>query len=762
MDFINHQPDSNPHFSPKSTTGDGESDNQSSVTPIKPPVPQLTTPETARLRENYPSIEHLEAGNVAAWLQERQDQLLSRATEGRAGMNLAKLITLAGGAVGAVCYATSPIAPIAALIGFGSYIWTVAKDNNATHKFAPVPFVRGSFWEFLSAMGDAEAREEWFTSQDDLLDLLSHMERMERTEYAMLREFKQELTDYLSIVDSGKKFYAYRWLLDCFEQYRGSLPSANTLKQHLEIVTVDPRTDFEQVNALIQHQSQQQQPPIVDLPPGQIIDLPPGKVNDLSLGNINDSASTKINDSSLGNINDSSSRKINDSSPGNIQDLASTKTNDSSLSDINDLASRKINDSSLRDINDLASTKINDSSPGNIHDFRKSPHNPITPNRDELLKLPLTARAEAIIKALTEDGFDIAKCIQDQISAIAGNQRGGKGTLMAILAILSFALNEHTKIHYFTAGDDIYPFKCDKLLCRLNWSNLDGSEADSKVAQALFKYLKKMDNATQGEYDDVILVIDEAVALSGYLTDDQKEWMVKYLLTRANKKGAQIFVVLHGKHLSTWVGKNTNGMADTFKSGVSFIGCESTSIQVSALKRISVATGRYFLADPDSFDKAVKGGEIGILPDWMKIEKHPVNGQPDPARTLLTFFPELVDNNPNFDNSSSGEDVCETIKFDRSATVDELENLWKLSVPEVDCESEIDEAFLSRVLELVAKASAFPVSFEAIRKHKSWERDWGLKNPGRGTLRAALSKLVIEQKLKGNEKEGYLLPNKSK
>ncbi|BAZ36756.1 hypothetical protein NIES4101_26760 (plasmid) [Calothrix sp. NIES-4101] len=701
MDFINHQPDSNPQFAPQSTTGDGKSDDKSDLIPQQPPIPQLTTPETARLRENYPSIEHLEAGNVAAWLQERQDQLLSRATEGRASMNLAKLITLAGGAVGAVCYATSPIAPIAALIGFGSYIWTVAKDNNATHKFAPVPFVRGSFWEFLSAMGDAEAREQWFENQDDLLDLLSHMERMERTEYAMLREFKQELTDYLSIVDSGKKFYAYRWLLDSFEQYRGSLPSANTLKQHLEIVTVDPRTDFEQVNALIQHQSQQQQPRIIDLPPGRIIDLPPGKINDLSLGNINDSASTKIND--------------------------------------------------------LSPTKINNLSPENNHNCQDSPHKPTTPNRDELLKLPLTARAEAIIKALTEDGFDIAKCIQDQISAIAGNQRGGKGTLMAILAILSFALNPQTKIHYFTAGDDIYPFKCDKLLCRLNWHNLDGSEADAKVAQALFKYLKKMDNATQGVYDDVILVIDEAVALSGYLTDDQKEWMVKYLLTRANKKGAQIFVVLHGKHLSTWVGKNTNGMADTFKSGVSFIGCESTSIQVSALKRISVATGRYFLADPDSFDKAVKGGEIGILPDWMKTEQHPINGQPDPARTLLTFFPELVDNNHNFENSSSGEDVCGTIKIDRSATVDELENLWKLSVPEVDCESEIDEAFLSLILELVAKASAFPVSFEAIRKHKSWERDWGLKNPGRGTLRAALSKLVIEQKLKGNEKEGYLL-----
>lgn len=655
MDFINYQPDENPQF-------DG-------ITPQKPQIPQLSTPETARLREDYPSIEHLEAGTVAAWLQERQDQLLSRATSGRASMNLAKLITLAGCAVGTVCYATSPIAPIAALIGFGSYIWTVTKDNNATHKFAPVPFIRGNFWEFLSAMGDAEVREQWFTNQDDLLDLLSYMERLERTEYAMLREFKHELTNYLSIVDSGKKFYAYRWLLDCFEQYRGSLPSANTLKQHLSTVTVDPRTDFYQVNALIQHQSQQQQKSTIDLPPGRIIDLPPGKIIDLPPS-----------------------------------------------------------------------------------------HSELVPKRDELMKLSLFIRAEAIIKALASGSFDIAKCIQDQISVIAGNQRGGKGTLMAVLAILSKALNPQTKIHYFTAGDDIYPFKCDKLICRFNYPQLDGSDADAKVAQALFNYLKKMDNARVGEYDDIILVIDEAVALSGYLEADQKEWMVKYLLTRASKKGAQIFVVLHGKHLSTWVGKNTNGMADTFKSGVSFIGCESTSIQVSALKRISVATGRYFLANPDSFDKAVKGGEIGILPDWMKTEKHPVNGQPDPARTLLTFFPELVDNNISFDAPSDG---ARTPATNYQETVQQLEELFKLEAQDVEIKVKLDDIFLSRIVEIVSKSPNNSVSFNAIRIHKAWERDWQVKNPGRGRLRDALTKLVAEKRLSGNEEFGYSLPNKN-
>jgi hypothetical protein len=89
---------------------------------------------------------------------------------------------------------------------------------------------------------------------------------------------------------------------------------------------------------------------------------------------------------------------------------------------------------------------------------------------------------------------------------------------MAILAILSKALEPQTLIHYFTGGDDIYPFQCNRLLCRLNYPKLDGSEADARVASELYNYLKKMDDASIGSYQDIILVIDEAVALSGYLT----------------------------------------------------------------------------------------------------------------------------------------------------------------------------------------------------------------------------------------------------
>jgi len=260
-----------------------------------------------------------------------------------------------------------------------------------------------------------------------------------------------------------------------------------------------------------------------------------------------------------------------------------------------------------------------------------------------LLQMPRRERAIAVLNRLSSaDGFDLSRCIADQITCICGNQRGGKGTLMAILAILSSAIDESTKVHYFTAGDDIYPFKCSRLVCRLNYPALDGEKADRKVASELYGYLKEMDNSTIGSYQNIILVIDEAVALSDYLTPEQKQWMIRFLLTRAKKKGAQIFIVLHGINLTSWVGSgNTSGFSSTFKTGATFIGCEATSKKIAPLRAISVATGRYFLADPDDFSKSLEGGNLGVVPEWLKTEINPATGQPDPARTLLKFFPEL-------------------------------------------------------------------------------------------------------------------------
>ena len=574
---------------------------------IKPPqIPQLSTRETARLREDYPSIEHLEANNIASWLIERQDQLLVRAKYERAGMNLSKLITLSATAIGTICYATSPLAPIGAAIAGIGYLWAVAEDLNNSHFFAPIPFIRGNFLEFLSAMGDSQAREQWFSSKDEVADLMFHLEPFERYEFVMLRQFSNTLTDFLTIIEPGKRFYAYRYLLDSFVNYRGVFPTTEQLSNHLAKVTPDPRINVQLLQAIQEHQQQQYQlpQPKFGIPESaKFMELPQPKFMKLP-------------------------------------------------------------------------------TPGSPTSTAKPPANIQPPNLQALLSLPLSERAYALIDALNQSGFDIAKCILDQITIICGNQRGGKGTLMAILAILSKALEPQTKIHYFTGGDDIYPFQCSSLLCRLNYPNLDGSDADARVASELYNYLKKMDDASIGSYQDIILVIDEAVALSGYLDDDQKQWMIRFLLTRASKKGAQIFIVLHGKNLTSWVGtKNTAGFGDTFKTGATFVGCEATSKKLSPLKSISVATGRYFLAEPDSFDSAVKDGEIGMIPDWLKTETNPATGQPDPARTLIKFFPELADNNSTVDDSSSVQD-------NHNATVSQQEEFPNPEPTDTDIEQE--------------------------------------------------------------------------
>ena len=572
----------------------------------QPNLPNLTTQETQRLRSDYPSIEHLEAGNVAAWLVERQEQLLVRAKDERTGMNLAKLITLAGGTVGAICYATSPLAPIGALLAGVGYVWAVAQDMNDSHQFAPIPFVRGSFIDFLEAMGDKEAREEWFANQNELVDLMFHLEPFERYEFGMLKEHAHVLSEYLVRVDSGKRFYAYRWLFDWFVNLKGTFPGVEQLTSHLETVTLDPRINYQQVTAIQEYQTQVA---AQGIPPTQTASLPSVRTASLPQPQFVELPRAIVGENTLVEAIET---QVVEEKPVEEAPASSTE---------------------IPVVEKPETTRANTPT---------APPKYELPTLDEISLLPMKERAIAILHRLSADGFDLSRCIADQITCICGNQRGGKGTLMAILAILASAIDPTTKIHYFTAGDDIYPFKCARLVCRLSYPSLDGDKADLMVAQALYKYLKEMDKLTQGACQDIILVIDEAVALSDYLDPEQKQWMIRFLLTRANKKGAQIFIVLHGKSLTSWVGTgNTSGFSQTFKTGATFIGCEATSIKLNPLRSMSVATGRYFLADPDDFSKSIEGGELGVVPFWLKRQINPATVQPDPARTLLEFFPEL-------------------------------------------------------------------------------------------------------------------------
>lgn len=269
-----------------------------------------------------------------------------------------------------------------------------------------------------------------------------------------------------------------------------------------------------------------------------------------------------------------------------------------------------------------------------------SPTSGANPSPQALINMPLPQRASAIINSLKADGFKIDEVIGSQIIAITGNQRGGKGTLAGLLTILSAADNSSLKVEYFTAGIDVYPFACN-LHSALAHPRRKADEADKLVARELLQFLKKLENSSPYSNKNLLVMIDEAMRLLSLLSESERSDTLQFLLSRFEKTGATLILVLHASNLTSITGKETSGLAATFKAGINFVGCQTQSVSIGALRKINVASGAYFKANPNNFGEPIKGGELGSIPEWLNTKMHPGNGQPDPVRSLLTFFPEL-------------------------------------------------------------------------------------------------------------------------
>jgi len=662
-------------------------------------IPKLETRETEGMRAEYPSLAHLEAGNCGAWMAERQDQLLVKARNERSDMNLSKTITLAALSFGTVCYAVSPLAPLGALVAGIGYAWAVAKDLNETHQFAPVPFVRGNFLEFLTAMGGKEDREDYFAARDDLVDLLHHLDPFEKIEYAMLREHMTVLTEFLTTVDPGKRFYAYRWLTSVFQKTRGSFPTHGEVVQHLSQVNLDHRVDYHQVTAIQQAQLQPTKSLFVELPKPKFVELP--KLRDLTLKE--DTIVPPVDD-----ITTSNEEK---------------RTPFTSESDI--------------------------------------------PSIETFLSLPLQQRANAIAYTLTECGFKIREIMDSQIIAIASSQRGGKGTLAGILSILLKADDSTLNIEYFTAGVDVYPFACNLHSALKHPTKHHGDIADKSLALELLSYLKQLEGTAPYSQKNLVLIVDEAMRLSSLLEEEDRVWMMQYLLTRFAKCGGTLILVLHASNLTSVVGsKNTSGLGDTFKSGISFIGCTPKSVNAGGFKKINIASGEYFKANPNNFGNAlVPGGELGNIPEFLTREKHPGNGYPDPVRSLLQYFPELFQSHHD---GARGAQIEQPLSTKISEEIIRLENAFNSeSVPEVVTEvdekqEELEEyfkAFGEHVYNLIVSAKNPPISFDGLRTSRSWENIFNAKRPEKAKLLSILDKLKLAKRIDGDEDNGYSSAN---
>ena len=540
---------------------------------------QLTTRETKHLLDEYPEIEFLEAGHVGEWLLTRKDQLLILAKEERIGSSLSKTVGIATATVSIIFHATSPLAPIGLLLGAAGYAIAQIQDSSSTHTLNPIPFIRGGILEVFGSLGHSTARKEFTENYDEFDRLKDYLSPTERKEYEMLRQHAALITEYLEMVEPGKRFYAYRWICDQYVLLRGSFPSPEQTQQHVNLMQfVSPLVDCDRIEE-IKQASLPPQPLIKELPLPPIKELPKPNIVDLPHPPIADSHKAET--------------------------LPKNQSNN---------------------------PKYQSNNPPNNHRDKLS----------TLPRLPLKQRAVAIIELLKSGGFKIDECLSGQITAIAGTQRGGKGTLAGILTILLKAVNPNLNAQYFTAGVDVYPFACN-LTSALTYTGRDIETADKLVAQQLLKFLKKLEGAKPYSQKNLLLVIDEAMRLFSLMDEAERNWALQFLLTRFEKTGAGLILVLHATSLGAVVGsRNTSGMAATFKEGINFIGCYSQSIQADFLRKMSVASGKYFKANPNNFGTPEQNGELGEIPAWLKSEMHPGNGQPDPVRTLLKYFPELL------------------------------------------------------------------------------------------------------------------------
>ena len=360
-------------------------------------IPKITTKETEHLRDSYPALSHLEAGNVSEWLQERKDQLfeMARASENEADMT--RVLGLLASGIGAVCYAVNPLAVVGGLIGGAAWLWFVVEHSNRTKEIAPIPFVRGNFIDAVARAGDYDFRSNY--QADHLANTVKFLERQSAEEYAFLLAEFENIGQYLTQVEPGKRFYAYRWMFGWFGKLKGrQLPTYQSMALHLQDVTIDSRLNRSEVSAIAQAQTQ--------LPP--TVDIKKFQSPTVDIGQMNQAAEL--------------------SRPTELQPSSSDG---------------------------------------------------LAP--ETLINLPLTNRANALIAALTKSGFQVEDMMSSQVIAIAGTQRGGKGTLAAILATLSLALDAGLNTQYFTAGVDVYPFSCN-LISALKYPEKD---ADSSSLMSL-------------------------------------------------------------------------------------------------------------------------------------------------------------------------------------------------------------------------------------------------------------------------------------
>jgi hypothetical protein len=554
-----------------------------------------------RSKAAFPPTEILEAGDVMGWLQLHVENLLEKSQHNRMHGGFTQLLGLSAGFVSFLSTGTAvaPLAPVAITLGLLGYGASVADSAFRLGRVLPIPFSSFTLQK-LAQSTSADGRQALKADENEgheRFETMAFLPYNERRELEMLVDYQGMMLELLSSVPEGKRFAIYYVLRQAYVD--GGFGSKN-------IVT--------EINKLVESVS-----PDSSLDPHLMHDIK----QRLGLLPAEDEAQEEEDIFGFG---------ASFTAPSSFMPTPTVQAPEIPASAMPTVIQDGIEAAHHSDSGEEETISHEDTHPANTE---------TSTGGVALQDISLQQRAQEVVKLLVRQGFHIDQILSSQITAIAGAQRGGKGTLAGILAILSKAADPNLTVEYYSAGIDIYPFKC-QLTSALDYPNRDMEAADTEVAKKLLKRLKELESAPPYSQKNLLLVIDEAMRLFSLMSEEDRTWAIIFLLTRFAKSGAGLALVLHSNHLGAVVGsKNTSGMAATFKDGVNFIGCESQQIKTGLLTSTAVASGRYFKANPNNFGQPIRDGELGEIPSWLKTEKHPGNGQPDPVRTLLALFPEL-------------------------------------------------------------------------------------------------------------------------
>jgi len=246
-----------------------------------------------------------------------------------------------------------------------------------------------------------------------------------------------------------------------------------------------------------------------------------------------------------------------------------------------------------------------------------------TPTKADVLKMPLSDRADYLLKLLAEYGCDLRNLIGRPTLAAGGLQRSGKTTLLLLTGILEKA--KGNKLFYITRDNDLYPISFDGY----------ASGSTEEAVKALLALSTMINTGSMGSLSGETWVLDEFSAISGELPKPKQAEFWGMALTGFAKQGGRVRFAVH--HKTATANGLPPGQAETFKAEIKMLWTDRTELQDGTYQ----PSGQYeLLQEVAGYYKA--SGQTFQIPLWLLTEKNPAwHNAPCPVRSLLTFFPEF-------------------------------------------------------------------------------------------------------------------------